>query len=106
MRTDYVILIFLMGLATYVTRACFLIFSKRIKLPNLLNRSLKYIPVSILATLIFPGIFIPNGKLDISVMNPYFVAGVITIGTILLSKNSILSILAGITSLVILRSVM
>ena len=103
MRADYVILILLMGLVTYLTRVGFLVFSKKVKLPNVIYRSLKYIPVSILATLIFPGIFIPNGKFDIALTNPYIGASVITVGTVLISKNSIISIVLGIVSLVVLR---
>jgi branched-subunit amino acid transport protein len=103
MRANYVILILLMGLATYLTRVGFLAFSKKVKLPNVVYRSLKYIPVAILATLIFPGVFIPNGKLDIALANPYLGASVVTAGTVLISKNSIISIVLGIISLVVLR---
>jgi branched-subunit amino acid transport protein len=93
-----------MGLATYFTRVSFLVFFKKVKMPDIIYRSLKYIPVSILATLIFPGIFIPNDKLDIAITNPYIIAGVVTVGTVLISKNSILSIVLGIVSLVALRT--
>ncbi|MBS3983347.1 MAG: AzlD domain-containing protein, partial [Dethiobacter sp.] len=36
--------------------------------------------------------------------NPYIIAGVVTVGTVLISKNSILSIILGIISLVALRT--
>ena len=105
MRTHYVILFLLMALATYLTRVSFLVFSKKIKMPDVLYRSLKYIPSAILATLIFPGILVPAGKLDIAVANPYIWAAAVTVGTVLISKNSIISILLGIASLVVLRAV-
>lgn len=103
MQSNYIILILLMGLATYSTRAGFLVFSKKIKMSNLMRCSLKYIPISILTTLIFPGIFMPDNQLDISLTNHYIWAGLITASTVLISKNSILSILLGIISLITLR---
>jgi len=104
MRTEYVILFLLMGLATYFTRASFLVFSKRINMPDHISRSLKYIPPAILATLIFPGIFIPNGELNLAVTNPYIWAAGVTIGTVLVSKNSVAGIVLGIASLVVFRT--
>lgn len=103
MRAEYVILFLLMGLVTYLTRAPFLVFSKTIKMPQLVARSLKYIPAAILATLIFPGIFVPTGALDIGLTNPYIWAAVVTAGTVLLSKNSLAGIVSGMISLVVLR---
>lgn len=103
MRTNYVILFLFMGLATYLTRVGFFVFSKKIVISNLIYRSLKYIPISILASLIFPGILIPNGKLNIAITNPFIYAGIVTTGAVLMSKNSILSILLGIVSLIVLR---
>lgn len=103
MRAEYIILFIAMGLVTYLTRAPFLVFSKRIEMPPLIVRSLKYIPVAILATLIFPGIFVPTGTLDIGPANPYLWAGVVTAATVSLSKNSIAGIVSGMISLVVLR---
>lgn len=104
MRTEYVILFFLMGLVTYLTRASFLVFSKKIRMPEVISRSLKYIPPAILATLIFPGILIPNGKLQLAFTNVYIWAAAITVGTILITRNSIASIVLGIASLVFFRT--
>jgi len=92
-----------MGIVTYITRASFLVFLKNTDLPKVVYRSLKYIPVAILAALIFPGIFTPQGKLDISITNPYIVAGLVTVISVVISKNSVLSIVLGILSLVGLR---
>jgi branched-subunit amino acid transport protein len=92
-----------MGLATYLTRVIFLVGSKNLEIPKVIHRSLKYIPVSILATLIFPGIFMPNGKLGFAITNPYIGAAIVTIIVVLTSKNSIISIIMGIGSLLLFR---
>jgi len=106
LRVEYVVLVLLMGLATYLTRVSFLSFSKNVTMPAVVYRSLKYIPVSILATLIFPNILAPQGKLNIATTNPYIWAGFITVMTFLLSKNQVMSIIVGIASLVLLRTLL
>lgn len=103
MGRDYVILVLMMGLVTYLTRAPFLVFSKKIKMPDLAARSLKYFPVAILSALIFPVILVPEGRLDLTMANPYILSGVITGGIVLVSKNSIAGILSGLVSLAVLR---
>jgi branched-subunit amino acid transport protein len=92
-----------MSLVTYLTRAPFLVFSKKLKMPDLIARSLKYIPAAILATLIFPGIFAPNGELAITVTSSYIWAAIVTAGIVLISKNSVAGIVSGMISLVLLR---
>ena len=106
MRAYYIVLFILMGLATYSTRACFLVFSQKVGMPEILSRSLKYIPVSILTALIVPGILMPNGSFDIAWTNPYIFAGLITAACALIFKHSIISILLGIVSLVVFRMFM
>ncbi|PAB55918.1 AzlD domain-containing protein [Anaeromicrobium sediminis] len=103
MRLEYIILIVLMGIVTYITRVSFLVFFNNKNISKVLNRSLKYIPASILAALIFPGVFAPSGNLDMAITNPYIGASGITIISVLLSKNSAFSIVLGIVSLVLLR---
>ena len=103
MPRDYIILVLLMGLVTYLTRAPFLVFSKKIKMPKVIARTLKYFPAAILATLIFPGIFVPSGTLNIGLTNPYLWAGAVTGVIVLLSKNSIAGIVSGLVCMVVLR---
>ncbi len=94
------------GIVTHLTRVGLLVYAQKVTLPNLVYRSLKYIPVAILTALIVPGILIPHGKLDLSPLNPYLGAGIITAGIVLATKNSILSILLGIVSLIFLKTLL
>ncbi|GAV25265.1 branched-chain amino acid transporter AzlD [Carboxydothermus islandicus] len=103
MKIEYILLIILMAVVTYLTRVSFLVLFTSKNLPTIIYRALKYIPVAIFATLIFPGIFAPQGKLDLSLTNPYIGASFITVVSLLIGKNAILSIVLGITSLVVLR---
>lgn len=106
MRPYYVLLIALMGLTTYATRIGFMGLSARTELPRWLQRALKYVPASILATLVFPAVLAPKGRVDISLGNPYLGAAAITAVLIMTTKNQLLSIVLGIVSLVVLRRLM
>ncbi len=106
MRTEYLILFLAMGIVTYLTRAPFLVFARKIKMPELVSRSLKYIPIAILATLIFPGIFLPNDELALTIANPYILATAVTIGVLLASKNSLAGVVSGLVCMVLLRQFM
>ncbi len=105
MRLEYCWLFLGMGLVTYLTRMAFLVFAKRLPLPRWLERSLKYLPVALLATLIFPGIFAPHGRLEPVLANPYLGAGLVSALTVLTLKNSVLGIILGILALVLLRGI-
>lgn len=96
----------MMACVTYLTRMVFLVSSKKLKMPQIVNSSLKYIPVAILSTLVFPGIFSPNGKLYVSYGNPYIIAAIITVIAVLLSKKSIVGIILGSASLIALRHIL
>lgn len=106
MRAEYLILFLLMGFVTYLTRAPFLVFSGKIKLPEMVSRSLKYIPAAILATMIFPGIFMPNGELAFTLSSPYIWAAATTVVVVLLSKNSLAGIVSGMVCMVVLRQIL
>lgn len=103
MRIEYIFLILAMGIVTYLTRVSFLVLSKNVVMPKTLTQSLKYIPPAILATLIFPGVLAPQGKLFITLTNPYLWASLITVLVILLLKNPVLSIVLGIFSLMAIK---
>lgn len=104
MRTQTVVLIVLMGLVTYATRAGFLGIARQAELHPLLKRALKYVPVSILATLVFPAVLAPKGKLEAPLTNPYLGAALLTVVLLLVTKRQWLAIVLGIASLVALRA--
>lgn len=106
MKVDYILLIFSMGLVTYLTRAGFLVLFKNMKLSNVVQISLKYIPISILSALIFPAIFIPHGRLAVSLTNPYIGAGLVTVFMVVVTKKTFISIVSGIVSIIFLRIIL
>jgi branched-subunit amino acid transport protein len=85
-----------MMLATYPVRLLpFLALSDR-KLPDLMLRWMKYIPPSVFAALVFPGVLIRDGALAADPSNPYAWAAAATFLAIVATRNLSLSALAGV----------
>ncbi len=105
MRPYQTLVILGMGLVTYATRVGFIGVARQFELHPLLRRSLEYVPVSILAALIFPAVLVPSAQLESPVTNIYVWAALITSGLLVLTKRPWLAIILGVASLVVLRRV-
>lgn len=106
MRPYYVSVILLMGVVTYTTRVGFIGVARQFELHPLLRRSLEYVPVSILAALIFPAVLAPAGRLEPPLGNIYVWAAFATSGVLVLTRRPWLAIVLGVATLVVLRRVM
>ncbi|MFA5843500.1 MAG: AzlD domain-containing protein [Coriobacteriia bacterium] len=105
MRPYYVVLILCMAAVTYATRVGFIGVARQFELHPLLRRSLEYVPVSILAALVFPAVLAPSGRMEQPLTNTYVWAAVITVVVLLTTKRQWLAIVLGVASLVVLRRV-
>jgi len=103
MRPYYLVLILLMAAVTYATRVGFIGVAKQFQIHPLLRRALEYVPVSIMAALVFPAVLAPSGKVESPVSNIYVWASVITVAVLLTTKRQWLAIVLGVASLVLLR---
>jgi len=103
MRPYYVAIILLMGVVTYATRVGFIGVARQFELHPLLRRSLEYVPVSVLAALIFPTVLAPAGHLVSPLGNIYVWAALITSGTLVVTRKPWLAIVLGVAGLVLLR---
>ena len=103
MRPYYAIVILAMGAVTYATRVGFIGVARQFELHPLLRTSLEYVPVSILAALIFPTILAPSGHFVSPLTNVYVWAAVVTSGVLTLTRRPWLAIVLGVASLVLLR---
>lgn len=106
MRTYFVVLILGMAAVTYATRVGFIGVAKQVDLHPLLRRALEYVPVSILAALVFPAVFAPSGKMAQPLTNVYVWAAAFTVLVLLATKRQWLAIVLGVASLVVLRRLM
>ena len=105
MRPYYVIVILGMTAVTYATRVGFIGVARQFELHPLLRRSLEYVPVSILAALIFPAVLAPSGQMESPMSNIYLWAAVVTSAVLMLTRKPWVAIVVGVASLVVLRRV-
>ncbi len=85
----------LMGLITFGLRFSLILLSQRWSLPELVRRGLGYIPPAVLSAIVFPEIFRPEGKINLSPANPYLVAGVAAVITAWFTKNVFATMVVG-----------
>lgn len=106
MRLEILILIIGVALATYITRVTMLVGLSGRSLPSWLLAFLRYIPVAILAALLTPSVFAPEGKIIFSLTNPYLLAAIPTVIIAYYGKNLMLTILAGILFMVVINFIL
>ncbi len=94
-----VLLVAGMAIATYATRYPVLAFFSRTSMPEGLLRTLKFVPSAVLAAIIFPAVLLQNGNLDLGLDNAPLVASLISIVTAWRTRNLLLTILIGMSSL-------
>ena len=93
------------GLITFGMRfsLIYLLAEGRFHIPEAMRKALHYVPPAVLSALIFPALFLPDDLLDISIHNPHLLAGLVAIGVAWFSKNTLLTILAGMLAFFLLR---
>jgi len=94
------------GLLTFATRLSFIFLLDRIRVPDWFRRGLRFVPVAVLSAIILPELTSPNGDLFLSWRNPQLLAGMVAILVAWRTKNVILTIMAGMAALLVLRFVL
>lgn len=91
------------GLITFGMRFSLIYLFGRFHIPDAMRRALHYVPPAVLSALIFPAIFLPDNELDFSFDNHYLLAGLLAIIVAWFSKNTLLTIVAGMLALFFLQ---
>jgi branched-subunit amino acid transport protein len=93
------------GLITFGMRfsLIYLLAEGRFHIPEAMRRALHYVPPAVLSALIFPALFLPDNVLDLSFNNHYLLAGLLAIIVAWFSKNTLLTIVAGMLVLFFLQ---
>ena len=89
------ITILLAGLATYTMRLSFIQIYGRIRIPDWVARSLRFVPPAVLTAIIVPELLTHNGSLDLSPGNFRLLAGIVAALVAWRTKNVMLTVLAG-----------
>jgi len=93
------------GLLTFGMRFSFIYLFGRFEVPETIRQSLRFVPPAVLSAIILPQLFMPSGNLDFSLSNHRWLAGLIAVMVALWTKNTLLTIVAGMAALLILQFV-
>jgi branched-subunit amino acid transport protein len=91
------------GLITFSIRFSLIYLFGRFEIPETIRKALHYVPPAVLSAIIFPELFLRNGTLDLSLENTSLLAGVVAILVAWFSKNTLITILAGMLALFLLK---
>ena len=92
-----------MALTAFLLRAMFVVPGSRLRLPPAMEGVLRYAPAAALMAIIVPDLATSQGALAISPDNPRLVAGVVAFAVAAATRSIILTILAGMLVLAVLR---
>ena len=91
------------GLITFGIRFSFIYLLGRIEVSETMRRALRFVPPAVLSAIIFPELLIQAGRFDLSFENERLLAGVVAVLVAWLTKNILLTILAGMSALLIIQ---
>jgi branched-subunit amino acid transport protein len=97
-------LVMLLGvLITFGIRFSFIYLFGRFHIPETVRRALHYVPPAVLSAIVFPELFLHDGILDLSLENFRLLAGLAAVAVAWFSRNTLVTILAGMTVLLLLQ---
>ncbi|MBI4762631.1 MAG: AzlD domain-containing protein [Chloroflexota bacterium] len=91
------------GLVTFGMRFSLIYLFGRFQVPETMRRALHYVPPAVLSAIIFPELFLSDGVLDVSLSNTRLLAGLAAILTAWFSRNTLITIVAGMAILLTLQ---
>jgi branched-subunit amino acid transport protein len=94
----------LIGLATTLPRAGFIVLGNRVSLPPVLQRALRYAPAAALAAIVAPDVLVTAGEVEIA--SPKLAAAAAAVAAALWSRNPWLPFIAGMGVLLGLRQLL
>jgi branched-subunit amino acid transport protein len=94
------------GLITFGMRFSLIYLFGRFQIPETLRSALHYVPPAVLSAIIFPELFLREGTLSLSPENIRLLAGLLAIVVAWFSKNTLITIMAGMMALFLLQLVL
>ena len=97
-------LVFLLGgLLTFGMRFIFIYLLGRFEVPETMRRALRFVPPAVLSAIVVPELLIRSGQMDLSLTNFRLLAGIVAVLVAWRTKNTLLTILAGMLALLLLE---
>ncbi len=94
-----------MGLITFALRVSFIALSDRLRLPPVVQRALRFVPVAVLPAIVVPAIVFREGALELTLSNEKLMAGLVASVVAWYTKSIIWTLLAGMIALWALQAV-
>lgn len=91
------------GLITFGMRFSLIYLFGRLHIPETMRKALHYVPPAVLSAIIFPELFLYDGKLNIAFDNYRLLAGLIAVAVAWFSKNTLITIITGMIALLLLQ---
>lgn len=91
------------GSITFLIRFSLIYLFGRFKIPEAMRQALRYVPPAVLSAIVFPELFFRDGALNISLENPRLLAGLFAILLAWISRNTLITIVAGMLALFVLQ---
>lgn len=101
--TDVWLTIFLLTLATILTRSSFFFLGHAVKLPEKVQHALRYAPAAALAAIVVPDLVLTDGALTLTWMNPKLLAGIGAAFFFVITRHLLGTIVAGMALYSLLR---
>lgn len=105
MRSEaaYWLIIVGMGVTTLAIRLSMILLLGKVHLPDAVVRGLRFVPPAVFSALIAPALVRPQGPVALSASNPYLLAGLLAAAVAWRSRSMLLTLAAGMTTLLLLR---
>ncbi len=87
------------GLITFGMRFSLIYLFGRFQVPETMRRALHYVPPAVLSAIIFPELFLSAGRLHLALDNYRLLAGLVAVTAAWFSKNTLVTIVAGMIAL-------
>ena len=87
----------------FALRAAFIVFADPHRFPRAFREALRFVPPSVLAAIVVPGLLLVNGSPDLSLANPRWIAGMLAIVVAALTRTAVAAIASGMTALWLLQ---
>jgi branched-subunit amino acid transport protein len=91
------------GLITFGMRFSLIFLFGRFEIPETMRKALHYVPPAVLSAIIFPELLYKANQIDFSFGNIRLLAGIVAILVAWYTKNTLLTILAGMLALLLLQ---
>lgn len=91
------------GLITFAIRFSLIYLFGRLHIPETIRRALRYVPPAVLSAIVFPELFFHDGTLNLSLDNIRLLAGLVAILVAWISRNTLVTIIAGMLALFLLQ---